>query len=381
MKVQCKNGRNQRGISFVKSIPNGFEEGPVFVEFNGKHAITTLKQSDRVPPDIIILDNSIQQRIGCSDDSLVSLSIVDGDIVNCREAVLSVVSTKGIDSQDIAEALSQRIRDLKPLLDGLILREGDVLEFDSLGIKLVIDSLVPKSKHFAKIKWSELQRVELVPAIAKSKRKINLFTLVDVSIIKKAKSEGSIENPVENWICDLTGKIIRFLHSEQEYSLFASAIYSSEPVFFETYSTDTGEKTILTQISDSSIIAAYENWLHTKSDEISIGPANPGRALVAAIEYTNLMCEENGYDVLMILISNGAYSSGPNPIKLLKESDLCGFVSFWCISLGDNVDSPLLDGIGAVMNGSVTRASTDSETNEIVTSIFSKLSRRVNYSE
>ena len=91
--------------------------------------------SEKVPPGTVILDSRISDNLGIVEDSEVLFDSVSENLPPCTEIHLGVVSTRGLDNEKVAHAMSKRIDDFREHLDGLILFEGQefmIIDLESI---------------------------------------------------------------------------------------------------------------------------------------------------------------------------------------------------------------------------------------------------------
>ncbi|MHA1883124.1 MAG: hypothetical protein ACTSUO_08770 [Candidatus Thorarchaeota archaeon] len=82
MKFHVRRGRNQRGLSFVRVLPKEFSNKIVQVTLGKVDVITELKENEKVPDDIIILDSRLYDELGCNETSLVSVEPIKENITS-----------------------------------------------------------------------------------------------------------------------------------------------------------------------------------------------------------------------------------------------------------------------------------------------------------
>ena len=178
MRLKPVRGGKQRGICFTSDRDADVEPGVYRLNCNGRTWLADVRRNSLVEPGKIFLDSRIYQILQIEVDPEIELhaELVTKNVSTLSELVAKVESTKGLDSAKVADAISRRVSDLKDDLDGLILRNGDGLLIDRLGIRFTINKLQPGSP--ARVHWDLLSTIRLeAPAQLRS---CNILVTIEI---------------------------------------------------------------------------------------------------------------------------------------------------------------------------------------------------------
>jgi hypothetical protein len=350
MKLKAVRGKNQFGYSFISDPKLVLKHDTVAIRYEHQVVYSILRTSENVPTDTIIIDYRLFDELGCTEDEEVDIRQIDENIPMCGDITLSLTSLADLDNTKVAEAVSKRIEDLKPFLDGLIVREGQIIQIPDLKIKFIVTHLNPSAgfDKTARISWVNLLRISINPM--KSLQCYNVILLLDLGTVSDKSKFFSIGNHEKNEYPQLKAltqifkNLFKPLTHCNRISLFASIAYSSHYVNFQTYDKTTGDEMEFNNIDSFALLDAHENWLMQQLDFIDDGIFNPGNALEKGLELAKNIYDKNNLHTMIILFSDGAYSSGPNPVKIAK-SNSCTEISIYCFAFGPEAD---LDFLGAI---------------------------------
>ena len=161
LNLSARRGRNQQGFCYISTddLPGIFK-----LEYRGKMMYADVRSSEKVPKGTIVLDSRVSAMLDVDEESDITRELISNEIQTCNEIRLGVVSTKGLDNQKVAHAMSKRIDDFQEFLDGLILFEGQELPISELGINLHIQSMGSEDSpsNVARISWKQLLKIHLV---------------------------------------------------------------------------------------------------------------------------------------------------------------------------------------------------------------------------
>ena len=367
LKLRVRKGRNQQGLCFVSSDKRS---GIFRMRFNGKTAYVDVRISEKVPPGTVILDSRISDNLGIVEDSEVLFDSVSENLPPCTEIHLGVVSTRGLDNEKVAHAMSKRIDDFREHLDGLILFEGQEFMIIDFGINLQILSLDPKDTrtNAAQISWEQLLKIHLAPM---GTHPFNLCILVETAAATQntdvSSSDGSISRhqAISNAIEHL-GKQLPM----GQGALFSGIAFSEEVVYFKTFDSQTGEETEVSSLHSPSLLRAYNEWLDEKSAQNENAPSNPGEALKRGLATARTLTDRNGFQTAVLLFSSGVYSAGQNPVKITRtESGHPDSVMVFTISVGLDSIKDIMEAIAEEGGGVFIHLDEEEKTETIVDSI------------
>ena len=356
MKLKAVRGKNQFGYSFVSDSKLALSSDTVAISHGTRIVYTILRVSQNVPLEDIIIDYRLFDELECNDKAEVEIRPISENIPMCGTITLSLASTIGLDNEKVAEAVSKRIEDLKPHLDGLILREGQTIQLTDLKLKFIVTDLDPSADfdRTARISWINLLRIHITPI--KSSQCYNLILILDLGTIFDSSGFHFDSHNIEHEFPKLkvVSQILRSLLENVEHckelSLFTSIAYSNQFTIFQTYDKATGMRMNYSYFDALSLIDAHENWILQQLTTEIDASSNPGSALKNAFELANVIHDENNLSTIICLCSDGAYSSGQNPVKLArlgKEPE----IGVFCIALGDMADIEFLTAIAEAGGG------------------------------
>ena len=342
MKLRVRKGRNQQGLCFVSSdTPSGIFR----MRFNGMTAYVDVRKSEKVPSGIVILDSRISDNLGIVEESEVIFDPVSENLPPCNEIHLGVVSTRGLDNEKVARAMSKRIDDFREHLDGLILFEGQEFMISDFGINLQILFLDPKDAgiNAAQISWEQLLKIHLAPM---GTHPFNLCILVETAAATQntdvKSSDGSVSRN------QAIRKAIENLEQQLpigQGALFSGIAFSEEVVYFKTFDSQTGEETEVSTLNSPSLLRAYSEWVDEKASQNENSPSNPGEALKRGLATAKTLTDRNGFQTAVLLFSSGVYSAGQNPVKITRTESSPESVMVFAISVGSDSIIDIMEAI------------------------------------
>lgn len=339
MKLQAVRGRNQRGISFVSAAID-LPDGPALLSHEKSSVLTTIKKNERIPAENLIIDKRQFDVLNLDQKTEVLVESIDEELPICTELVLSISSRRSLDADRIIRAFSQKIEDLEPYLDGLILEKGRAIYLEELGVLIKPSMLNPSSEHFnaARVKWRRLLKVYL--EAARAAKGFNLCIVVELGAASRkvdVLSSSAKGTPASR--LDLAQEfVIGILHDLRDKEiLFNSLGYSKGLSIFS--------KDEPTKLTDA-VTLTYDQWLNSCKNDHEGKPSNLALALQSGIEVSSRMHQKNQQPVFMILFSSGGYSHGTNPVPVVRNL-LSGTESIFlaCVGIGNQLDDTLLEAI------------------------------------
>ncbi len=383
MNLKAKNGGNQEGLCFVSSETSLRDPGVFEIHYNDHYQLIEVRPSDRVPSNLIVLDERVFIELGCSDNSEITLDLVNDSIPICKNLCLSVTSTKNLDNQAVADAISKRVNDLRGDFNGLILRVGQVLSIDRLGIKFNILSLNPMSEvhSAARISWDVLDEICLEPRTISNI--YNLCCIIEIGAAAHIadvadSSKISTSSSVPRYEASLAAlmKLSENFSGYGTEAQFCGFAYSDEVIQYPLYNSETGESILSSSIHSLSLFASFAEWVRKALDSHKGKPSNPGEMLSVAIETASTFHDVNDYPTIVLFCSSGAHTAGPNPVKVAKnhlnESNLILF----SLSVGKDSKLDLMEAIIGYTQGTVLNV-TDLKQIEVVPSLIFELLNQV----
>jgi hypothetical protein len=346
------------------------------VKFDERKAIIDVRSSEKVPSGTVIIDSRVSDLFEILDDSEISMKSIPDKQPSCTEIHLGVTSTRGLDNEKVAQAMSKRIDDFREHLENLILYEGQSLTLEDIGINLQVVSMSPQesSTNSAQITWENLLRIHLAPL---ESRPFNLCILVETAaatqMIDVESEEGQISRfqAIIQAISILEQKIP--LHKDMLFSGFA---FSDEIVIFRTFDSDSGEETGVSTIHSPTLLKAYSKWLTEFASENEKTPSNPGEALKQGLAIASSLTETNGLQTAVLFFSSGVYSAGQNPVKITRTVSGPEDVVLFAVSVGSDSVTDIMEAVAEEGGGAFIHLDryekTETIVNTIETTLFSK---------
>ncbi|MHA1936006.1 MAG: hypothetical protein ACW97A_12045 [Candidatus Thorarchaeota archaeon] len=351
MRAKVIRGRNQRGISFTSQSSDD-KHNVVAISFGEKNVFTDVRFSSKVPNGSLILDSRLFDELGCDSESEVEITSIDDEIPRCGKITLAVGSTEEIDADKIATAISKRVEEFEEHLDGLILKTEQVVRIPELKLLLVVKDLEPRHAllKVARVSWKHLLKIQLEEQI--SLGCFNLCCAIDYGVTS-FKTEHTADDDFKSFD-ELASRTVTTLLSGlemcKENPLFSSFVFSDDLDFYETFLPESGDKNYITRIDSASVSHAHNIWLSKMIETHKERLSNPGIAIKKALEITEEMRATDRKPTLVVLISNGAYTTGPNPVSIIRDWNLDG-VAIFVIYFNATSDLAILEAIADVGGG------------------------------
>ncbi|MFW9794710.1 MAG: hypothetical protein ACFFEE_10435, partial [Candidatus Thorarchaeota archaeon] len=233
MNLQAIRGRNQQGFCFVSS---DVSPGIYHVEHQGRTMYAEVRFSEKVPNGTIIIDSRVSDILRVVDRSEILLKPLSSVVPTCNEIRLGVVSTKDLDNEKVAHAMSKRIDDFQKYLDGLILHQDLELPISELGINLHILSMKPidSTTKSARISWEELLKINLVSI---DSNPCNLCILVETAAATQITDVDSFDQKITRHEAILSSldRIEGQFSGFGQNVLFSGVAFSNEVFSFITF--------------------------------------------------------------------------------------------------------------------------------------------------
>jgi len=337
---------------------------PVLIRHGSESVLTRLRESHRVPADLVIIDKRLYDSLNLEATTEVEIVPLETTLPKCNEMTLVVSSKRDIDVKDVVKALSDRIEDLEEHFDGLLLTVGQKLDLHILGITITVGDLVPKSDELAasQIDWKNILKVYLEADMGG--KCFNLCLVTDLGAASK-KSDIFLSSSEVEVVGDgvvkrfeaadqLSRSLLEGLSTCEGKAFFSSVAYSDRATVYRTYDSEDGIDKDITRIHSRSNAEAYSDWLSQQMKEHSDNPSNPSEGLKVGIEKAEELRRRMAIPTLLVFLSSGAYSLGPNPVSTVKEhlSNTLG-VSIICVGLGSRCEDSILAAIAEAGGGMV----------------------------
>jgi hypothetical protein len=337
---------------------------------NSNLIFSDIRESDKVPNGIIILDARVYDMLHCTDQDEVKLTTLPGDVPICTEIHLDIISKRDLQNHTVAQAISERIDDFQEHFEGLILQTGQEFELSDLGISFVVRSLSPTdpATHAARISWKKLLKIHLGALESKPS---NLCIIVEVAAATQI-ADVRIRSDVMTRHQAILYTLDAFEQKTKRFgndARFAGLVFSNEVLPFITFNTQTGNEEESTSIDSPSLIGAFRKWVDTALDEFVERPSNPGAALKRGLEIAQSLSENNGLMTTIVFFSSGVYSAGQNPVKVTRKNVGDQSVRVITISVGDDSAVDIMDAIAKEGNGTSFHMDSEERVRMIVDSI------------
>ncbi len=370
LKLLVRRGRDQQGLCFISS--DAFS-GIFQIKFNGSTAFIDVRSSEKVPSGTLIVDSRISDLLGLEEDIEVTLDPVTDTIPVCNEIHLGVVSIKGLDNEKVARAMSKRIDDFHEYLDDLILHEGQDFTIDELGINLRVISVDPKDSttRATQISWENLSKIHLAPM---GTSPYNLCILIEtgaaiqISDVKSPDGTITRHQAIHNSIQTLERQLPIGLDV-----LFSGIAFSDDVVFFQTFDSETGDKTEVSSLHSPNLLRAYTEWADEIASQNENSPSNPGEALRQGLTIAKTLFDQNQRQTAVLLFSSGIYSSGQNPVKIARTESVSENVVLFSISVGSDSVTDIMEAIAEEGGGAFIHLDREEKIDTIIDSIERRL--------
>jgi hypothetical protein len=356
--LQAKQGRNQQGLCFVSDNEEWQKEGVYKITYSGKSILADLRVSSKVPDGFIILDQRIFSLLACKEDADLELDVISSKVPQCSIIRLSVTSTRELDNRTIANAISQRVNDIKEDFDGLVLQEGQSVRIERLGINFTVESLSPldDSTKAARINWNNLEKIHLDPV--ESLEPVNIVYVVEIGAAAQVSDvlDSTVGNTSRYKI--VLEALRRFSESYTHFGAgteFRGFAYSDEVLPFSFFDSETGTPTEVSEIDSISTFIGFIEWIEQLIPDHVGRPSNPGEALRISIRSIENFSNSNSYPTILLFFSSGIHTSGPNPVKVMKDVISGTDFQILCFVPGEKANFEVMEAIAEIGHGSAIK--------------------------
>jgi len=347
--LKAKQGRNQKGFCFVSEEQSTINEGVYKITSNGKSLLADIRASASVPDDMIILDQRIFRWLACSEGEELALEKIASKIPSSTEIRLLLSSTRDLDNRTIADAISKRVNDLHGDFDGLILQHGQSFQIDRLGIRFNVKSLSPmdSSTQAARITWTDLEKIHLDPI--ESLKPFNVVSIFEIGAAAQISDVGKDGGKIPRYEAALEAikQISEIYPDSGSKAQFSGFAYSDEIVAFKMFDPQTGKPIEVSSMHSTTLFIAFTEWIEALIPNHQGRPSNPGDALKIALDSAKKF-ESNSLPTVILFLSSGVHTSGPNPVKIAKNH---GDQPILCLVLGRNSNHDVMDAIAEISQG------------------------------
>jgi hypothetical protein len=352
--LKAKQGRNQKGLCFVSGDEEWQKEGVYRVIYCGKSTFVDIRISSKVPAGLIILDHRIFSLLSCKEDVDVDIDAISATIPRCTNIRLSITSTRELDNRTIANAISQQVNDIKDDFDGLILQEGQSIKIERLGINFRVESLNPQdaSTKAARIIWNNLEKINLDPV--ESLEPFNIVCVVEIGAAAQVRDVSDSASENLSRFKTAMNAIRQIAESYTNYgsgAQFQGFAYSDEIIPFTFFDSETGMPTEVSQIDSISTFIGFVEWLEQLIPEHKGRPSNPGEALQIGIGSIADFSSSNSHPTILLFFSSGVHTSGPNPVKIMKDAISSMNFHILCYVLGAKSNFDVMEAIAEIGHG------------------------------
>ncbi len=367
--LQAKQGRNQQGLCFVSDDEEWQKEGVYKISHSGKSILADLRVSSKVPDGFIILDQRIFSLLACKEDANLELDAISSKVPQCSVIRLSVTSTRELDNRTVANAISQRVNDIKDDFDGLVLQEGQSVRIERLGISFRVESLSPRedSTRAARINWNNLEKIHLDPV--ESLEPFNIVCVVEVGAA--AQVSDVLDSAAENISrFKIVLEAIRLLSESYTHfgvgTEFRGFAYSDEVLPFSFFDSETGVPTEVSEIDSISTFIGFIEWIEQLIPDHAGRPSNPGEALRISISSIEVFSNSNTHPTILLFFSSGVHTSGPNPVKVMKDSISGSNFKILCFVPGEKANFEVMEAIAEIGHGRAIKVISSEDINALI---------------
>ena len=99
-------------------------------------------------------------------------------------------------------------------------------------------------------------------------------------------------------------------------------------------------------LDSKSIIDAFLDWARELLLDHSRAPSDLGDVISDSIEVAQKMTASSGLPTVIILLSSGVFSVGPNPVKSARRGLDQDAIGFQIVTAGDGIEMDILSAIG-----------------------------------
>lgn len=161
LKIRAMRGRDQKGLSFLSSSSGASLLGKtVMVSHEARCLLSDIRASKSVPEQTIVLDSRLFDDLQLEDESEVEVEQVTEALPFCEEIELVYWTLDGV-----ARAILISSDDLRPYLDGRILKTGQEFALPEHDVRFRVERLHPiaASTQAARVGWKRPPRIEVSP--------------------------------------------------------------------------------------------------------------------------------------------------------------------------------------------------------------------------
>ncbi len=337
---------------------------PVRITHGSESVLTRLNESHRVPADLVVIDKRLYDSLNLEATTEVNIVPIETALPNCSEITLTVSSKRDIDVKEVVKALSKRIEDMEEHLDGLILTIGQKIDLHALGITIRVREMTPKSDALAaaRIDWRSVLKVYLEADMGG--RCFNLCLVTDVGAASK-KSDIFLSSSEVEVVGDgvvkryeaanqLSRSLLGILSTCEGEPFFSSVAYSDRTTVYRAFDSEDGIVKDISSMHSASIVESHSEWLSDQIREHSDKPSNPSEGLKVGIEKAEELRRRMSIPTLLVFLSSGTYTLGPNPVMVVKKllANTLG-IHLICIGLGNRCEDSILTAIADSGGGTV----------------------------
>ena len=373
MNLKAKHGRNQRGLCFISEDEAPFKEGVYQISYHGNTLLADVRTSSTVPSNLIILDQRIFSWLSCKEEDTILLEEITSSIPKCSEIRLAITSTRDLDNRTIADAISQRVNDLHDDFDGLILQVGQSFQIDRLGIRFTVKSLNPADDidHAARISWTSLEKIHLDPV--ESLTPFNIVCIVEVGAaaqISDVSKESENNLPRYEATLEAIRQISEVYSDYGSNAQFRGFAYSDEIIPFKLFDIETGGSTDVSSIHSPALFVAFIEWIETLIPDHKGRASNPGEALGLGIESAEEITKSNSKPTIILFFSSGVHTSGPNPVKIVKNKIKSDGPTILCFIPGMNSNHDVMMTIAENSQGKAIKVTEFEDVGNIIEALM-----------
>lgn len=376
MELRAKRGLNQKGICYTNSLHSDFDQEVCRVGNESSDCLVDIRLNDNIASEMIVLDQRVFDKLGLVEDDTVVVTPIGISVPSVSEVFLCVNSSQGLDNSKVAQAISKRVNDFREDFDGLVLRNGDSIRVDRLGLSFEVREIKPSSP--ARILWTKLGNIRLIPEAEASP--MNLVCVMEVggaSHIEDVHGAEGLSSPRYRMYLDLLDD---FSSARQRFGRdrqFAGLAFSDDVHFFETYDSDTGQSREIAFLESRSLIFAYKVWIQEILPTKRRSPSDLGHALSDAIEVAERMRETNDLPTAVVVFSSGVFSTGPNPVKTIRRAQGQTNLGFFFFYSGEGVELDIIEAMANKVDGTIKKIDTTEDIEGALKSIDSWVMKKV----
>jgi hypothetical protein len=220
--------------------------------------------------------------------------------------------------------------------------------------------------HAARIIWNNLEKIHLDPV--ESLKPFNIVCTFEIGAAAQISDVVKSGSKVPRYEAALEAitRIAEIYPTVGSKAQFVGFAYSDVIIPFKMFDPQTGKPLEASSIHSSTLFTAFAEWIKTLIPNHKGKPSNPGDALKITLD----SCEEflsNSLPTIILFLSSGVHTSGPNPVKVTKGNRV---VPILCFVPGLNSNQDVMDAIAETSQGRAVKVTDFEEIENIIDALL-----------